>query len=860
MVPRTSSHQPRTTAKARATSSSYNIPFLRNRRFVGRVKKLVELEEKLMISNDCQKLALVGLGGVGKTQVALELAYTVKERWPEYSIFWVPALSAESFEQAYRDIAIRCSIPLNPKEEDPKESVQRYLSSGPAGKWFLVVDNSDDQETLFGTSGGLRGVTDYLPQSENGLTLFTTRHREVAVFLVGSEVVEIQEMDSEEAETFLTKSLTRKELLRNRTATTELLHELTNLPLAIAQATAYLNARQISIRDYLFLLRKTEQDMVSLLSREFRDETRYRNSKNSVATTWLVSFDQIRRSDPIAADLLSFMSCIESKGIPRSILPSVKPEEHMVHAIGTLSAYAFVTRRDESDTYDMHRLVHLATRVWLTEHGTTEAMHEKVAARLAEIFPSDDYSNRAMWREYFPHALRFLQNSTALDSSNRSDLCMAVGRCLRVDGRVGEAVMWLSECFLWRQKYLAKDHPSRLASRHVLAMAYQANGQVKKAVELLKQVVAIREKVLAEDHPDRLASQHVLAMAYQANGQVTKAVELLEQVVVIEEKVLAEDHPDRLASRHELARAYRANGQVKKAVELLERVVAIQEKVLAEDHPSRLASQHELARAYQANGQVTKAVELLEQVVAIQEKVLAEDHPDRLASQHVLAMAYQANGQVTKAVELLEQVVVIEEKVLAEDHPDRLASRHELARAYQANGQVTKAVELLEQVVAIQEKVLAEDHPSRLASQHELARAYQANGQVKKAVELLERVVAIQEKVLAEDHPSRLASQHELAGAYQANGQVTKAVELLKQVVAIREKVLAEDHPDRLASRHVLARAYQANGQVTKAVELLEQVVAIREKVLAEDHPHRLISQHALTMLYAQQRFEGEDK
>ena len=82
------------------------------------------------------------------------------------------------------------------------------------------------------------------------------------------------------------------------------------------------------------------------------------------------------------------------------------------------------------------------------------------------------------WREYFPHALQFLQNSTALDSSNRSDLCMAVGRCLRVDGRVGEAVMWLSECFLWRQRYFAKDHPARLASQHELARAYQADGQV----------------------------------------------------------------------------------------------------------------------------------------------------------------------------------------------------------------------------------------------------------------------------------------------------------------------------------------------------------------------------------------------
>ena len=719
-----------------------------------------------MISNDCQKLALVGLDGVGKTQVALELAYTVKERWPEYSIFWVPALSTESFEQAYRDIAIKCSIPLNPKEEDPKESVQRYLSSGSAGKWFLVVDNSDDQETLFETSGELRGVTDYLPQSENGLTLFTTRHREVAVSLVGSEVVEIQEMDSEEAETFLTKSLTRKELLHDRIATTELLHELMNLPLAIAQATAYLNARQISIRDYLFLLRKIEQDMVSLLSREFRDETRYRNSKNSIATTWLVSFDQIRRSDSIAADLLSFMSCIESKAIPRLILPSVKPEEHMVHAIGTLRAYAFVTRRDESDTYDMHRLVHLATRVWLTGHDTTKAMHEKVAAQLAEIFPSNDYSNRAMWREYFPHALRFLQNSTALDSSNRSDLCMAVGRCLRVDGRVGEAVMWLSECFLWRQRYLAKDHPSRLASEHVLAMTYRANGQVKKALELLEQVVSIREEVLAEDHPSRLASQHMLAMTYRADGQVKKALELLEQVVAIKEKVLAEDHPSRLASQHALAMTYRANEQVKKAVELLEQVVSIREEVLAEDHPDRLASQHELARAYQANEQVKKALELLEQIVAIREEMLAEDHPDRLASQHVLAMTYRADGQVKKALELLEQVVAIKEKVLAEDHPSRLASQHELARAYQANGQVKKALELLEQVVAIREEVLAEDHFDRLASQHVLAMTYRANGQVKKALELLEQVVAIQEKVLAEDHPDRLISQHALSMLY----------------------------------------------------------------------------------------------
>ncbi|MCJ1279782.1 hypothetical protein MMC21_007606 [Puttea exsequens] len=632
-----------------ATTSYCNIP-PRNRRFIGRMEKLEELEEKLILSNDCQKLALVGLGGVGKTQVALKLAYTIKERWPEYSIFWVPAVSVESFEQGYRDIASHCSVALNPMEEDVKDSVRRYLNSSSAGKWLLIVDNADDEEILFGAPNGSRGVTDHLPESEIGLTLFTTRHRQIAVSLAVNEVVEIEKMNDEEAEIFLKKSLIRKQSLQDRAVTAELLTELTHLPLAIAQAAAYLDTMQISIQEYLSLLRNTEQDTISLLSREFRDETRYERSehiKNAVATTWLVSFNHIRRSDPIAADLLSFISCIEYKAIPRSILPSVEPAERMVHAIGTLRSYAFLVPWGDGESYDMHRLVHLATKVWLGEHSATENLNEQVATHLAEIFPSDDYENRAVWREYFPHVFRFLGNSKMLDIEARYGLCMAIGRCLQQDGRVREAIVWLSECFLWRQNRFPENHQSRLASQHALAGAYQANGQVKEAVELLEHVVAIEKEVLAEDHPDRLASQHALAGAYEANGQVKEAVELLEHVVAIEKEVLAEDHPSRLASQHALAGAYEANGQVKGAVELLEHVVAIRKEVLAEDHPSRLASQHALAGVYQADGQVEEAVKLLEQVVAIAKEVLAEDHPCRLVSQHALAGAYEANGQVT---------------------------------------------------------------------------------------------------------------------------------------------------------------------------------------------------------------------
>lgn len=159
---------------------SYHIPFPQNRHFVGRGAELEVLTQKLLVMEDCQKLALVGLGGMGKTQVALEFAYTVKKSRPEYSIFWVAALSAESFEHAYAEIARKVHLNQTAgNQEDVKELVKRYLSAETAGRWLLIIDNADDMDILYGSDsspGGSLGITDYLPESEDGLVVFTTRY------------------------------------------------------------------------------------------------------------------------------------------------------------------------------------------------------------------------------------------------------------------------------------------------------------------------------------------------------------------------------------------------------------------------------------------------------------------------------------------------------------------------------------------------------------------------------------------------------------------------------------------------------------------------------------------------------------
>ncbi len=310
-------------------------------------------------------------------------------------------------------------------------------------------------------------------------------------------------MNKQEAVGFLAKSLARKHLLEDDAITTELLDELTYLPLAIAQAAAYLNRnKNTSIADYLLLLRNTEQDMISLLSQQFRDTTHLKDSENAIARR-LVSFDQIRDQDELAADLLSFISCIESKSIPRSILPSVHPEERMTRAIGTLCAYSFTTKRGNEEIYDMHRLVHLASGVWVERHGTTEETMEKAIRYVSTVFPYAAYGNRSIWRGFLTHALRLLGRQPREDVEERYTLCLKVGQSLYTEGRIGDSVKWLEESFQWRKDNLAEEHPDRLASQHNLAMAYQADGQkIKAESSYYSMWLEWHTKKTREEHPD----------------------------------------------------------------------------------------------------------------------------------------------------------------------------------------------------------------------------------------------------------------------------------------------------------------------------------------------------------------------
>ncbi|KAJ4087127.1 hypothetical protein NW760_003035 [Fusarium oxysporum] len=688
----------------------YYIPFTKNPRFTGRSTILSALEDKFFGPGQSQQVALVGLGGVGKTQIALRFAYQMKEKRLDYSIFWVPVLSDETAERAYVDIAKKLRLQKSSEADDVKDLVCQHLSSDEAGKWLLIVDNADDEELIFG-SAHKPGLEQYLPQSEYGIVLLTTRSRHVAVQFAQSDVIDIEQMDQEEATTLFEKSLIQKQLLQDETSVIELLTYLSFLPLAITQAAAYLNQTKAPIRIYLGLLRNAEDNDTRVLDREFRDNTRYRGSQNAVGTTWIVSFRQIQKSNQLAVDLLSFISYIEPKAIPQSILPDAEADE-LEWAIGTLCSYSFLVRREESNMFDMHSLVHTATRGWLDKQHRKRQVLKDAICHLAARFPTKDDAHYDLRREYLPHAMRLLSRNHEDKMVDTYQLFNKVGDSFYIDRRFKEAIKCFEKVCWWRQSLHPETDHTRLASEHKLASAYLNDRRIKDAIKIFEHVVAVGKETLDEKDHFRLASEHELARAYLDDRRIKDAIKILEHVVAVRKETLDEKDHSRLSSEHELARAYLDNRQIKDAIKIFEHVVAVGKETLDEKDHSRLASEHALARAYLDNRQIKDAIKIFEHVVAVGKETLDEKDHSRLASEHELARAYLDDRRIKDAIKILEYVVAARKEILDEKDHSRLASEHALARAYLKDRRIKDAIKLLEHVVAIKAKMLAKDDPS----------------------------------------------------------------------------------------------------------------------------------------------------
>ncbi len=476
------------------------VPFGRNKEFVGRdsiFERLLATIAPSADQDDCQRVALEGLGGVGKTQIALEAVFRLRNDHPDCSVFWVPALDAASFESAYRDIGRQLRIKGIEKDDADVGSLVKTALSESAFSWLLIIDNVDDAQLFFGDSNATP-LGDYLPFSRNGSIVVTTRNHQV-----------VTELDISTSNTFLVGEMSRDEsikMLRQSIKETrpsdgkdasELLDFLADLPLAIKQASSYIAKTGISISRYSEHCRSSDKKLIKLLSKGFEDRSRYKNSVNPVATTWWISFKQIARESRNAAEYLTFMCFFAEKEIPKALLPPGMDEDddemERDEAIGILKAYSFILERPESNSFDMHRLVRLALRNWLQVEQKLRHCSTAVAQWLAVVFPSPAHENRDIWLKYLPHIQSALDFSDAVDANEvKGGLLSKMAICFNLLGKYNSAEVSYRASLQLRNEVLGIEHPRTLGNLNGLANVLQCQGRYWEAEHTHRQTLELR--------------------------------------------------------------------------------------------------------------------------------------------------------------------------------------------------------------------------------------------------------------------------------------------------------------------------------------------------------------------------------
>ena len=652
--------------------SVWNVPFRRNPFFTGRepiftqVRTLLHAGKTTALS---QPPAISGLGGIGKTQTAVEYAYRSRDSYP--FVLWVQANDHETLRSNFVALAGLLNLP----ERDAREqqmvvhAVKQWFETHTG--WLLIFDNADD----------LAMVRDYLPEGTKGHTLLTTRAQAMGGL---ARKIELDTMRPEEgAELLLRRAgiITEDATLErastaDRAAAIDIVRAMDGLPLALDQAGAYIEETNESLTNYLSIY---QQQRAELLNRR---GGLVPGHPDSVATTWSLAFEHVEGANPAAIELMRFCAFLAPDAIPEelisegapylgSILQPVAADRSKLNAaLAELLKYSLIRRDATTHTLTIHRLVQAVIKDEMDEE-TQRHWAERAVQAASQVFP---YNEPAPWphsQRYLPHALvcEELIKEWNLTLDEAAALLNNAGFYLKNRGQYREAAPLMQYALTIGETRYGRDHPNTSSLLHNLAILYNDQGKYEEAEPLYQRALAIREKVLGPEHPDTASTLNSLAILYKNQGKYEEAEQLHQRALAIREKVLGPEHPDTALTLDNLAILYKNQGKDEEALPLYQRVLAIRERVLEPDHPHIAWSLNNLAILYKNQGKYEEAEQLHQRALAIREKMLGPEHPDTAYTLNQLALLYKNQGKYEEALPLYQRALAIREKVFGLDHP-----------------------------------------------------------------------------------------------------------------------------------------------------------------------------------------------
>jgi len=762
-------------------TSFHNPPLKRNLYFTGRNFQLNQLHTLLMAGKQVALTqAISGLGGIGKTQLALEYAYRYQKSY--HDIFWASADTEEALMAAYMRFAEVLHLP-EAKEADQnkvKEAVRRWFRVHT--NWLLIIDNIDELHLL----------PSFVPENRQGAVLLTTRRQ---VTEPVAQALELEVLPEEDAILFLLKrakvlalDASLEEASRDELeAAREITSLLGNLPLALDQAGAYILETKCSFAEYRTLFQTSRK---RLLQRRI-GESIPTDHPASVTTTFRLNFQQVQqRSDP-TADLLRLLAFLAPDTIPEEILtadasqlgPTLAPVAADIfllnQAIELLRAYSLVLRDPKEKSLSVHRLVQAVLQDTLEEEER-RTWRERAMLAVNTAFPHVEHQVWSQCERMLSQALFVAQSieQDQLRGEEAGRLFYETAVYLWERARYGEAEPLYQRVLRIREQQLGPEHTSVAYPLNALANLYSYQGKYAQAESLYQRALRIWEQQLGPGHPLVATSFNNLADLYSKQGKYEEAEPLWKRALHIWEQQLGPEHDFVATSLNNLAELYREQGKYAQAEPLYQRALSIWEQQLGPEHPDVAYALNNLAALYTQQGKYEEAEPLYQRALQIREQSLGPEHPQVAYSLNGLADLYREQGKHGEAERLYQRALHIYEQQLGPEYAYVAYSLHGLANLYREQSQYAQAEPLYQRALSIWEQQLGEVHPETARIIHDLARFWEMQGNSEEARAWYVRALTAREWALGKHHPKTTETRARLIALLRTIGQHEEATHL----------------------------------------------------------------------------------
>jgi tetratricopeptide (TPR) repeat protein len=726
------------------------MPHPRNEGFVGREALLAEVERSLRPGGGSAATvaltqALSGLGGVGKTQLAIRY---VHDHAADYdAVLWVAADPPARLASDFADLARAFGLPEATRTTDVNaqiRAVREHLQSPGPCRWLLVFDNADDPDVLRG----------YLPTRGPGHVLVTSRR---AHWPSGVHVLRVRVMERRESIALLLGHSG----LADAAAAAALAEALGDFPLALAQAAGYLKESGMALGTYLDLFRERRRELLDRGTAEGYAPTQADAPDEEQWTVFATLDLAMRRIDlPEAEDLLGLIACLAPDAIPRSLLAQEIPDPlRLGDAIKALGKHSLI--QVGSDAIEAHRLVQAVALDRMSLEAQSKQAGRAVTL-LERVFPRESNDTRT-WgdcRAFQPHA-----DKAASLAEHRGVTPETVGELLDRVGIFDE----------WRARFEDAE------ARYVRALA-------------------IKEAAFGVGGPSVAGSLNNLGRVLRRRADLAGARRRLERALRIEESAYGPEHPRVASILGNLGNVAFDEGDLAGARRLQERALRINESAYGPEHADVASTLGSLGIVAGQQGDLAEARRRLERALGIEERAYGPNHSQVARTLGNLGIVAQRQGDLDGARRLQERALRIEESAYGPDHPEVARTLTNLGNIAIEKGDLAEARRRLEQALGIKESAYGPEHPQVAITLSNLGIVAGRQGDLAGARRLMERALRVFELAHGPDHPHVASALGNLGNVAKNQGDLDGARRLMERALRIFRSAFGDQHPSAITT------------------------------------------------------------